>query len=77
MAAEVKHQHMLKCFQQSDTMTLVARIIEVALGKAPFAALCPARLDFPGLRALNEAHRSPRRRVPVEFVCWGPVSTRT
>jgi hypothetical protein len=34
MTAEVKHRHVLKCFERSNAMTVMARIIEVALGMA-------------------------------------------
>jgi hypothetical protein len=34
MAAEVKRRHVLMCFERSNAMTVMARIIEVALGMA-------------------------------------------
>ena len=34
MAAEVKHHHVLKCFEGSNAMTLLARIIECVRGMA-------------------------------------------
>lgn len=46
MAAEVKHQHVLKCFERSNAMTLMARTIEVALGIARVAGLRQARQEI-------------------------------
>jgi hypothetical protein len=46
MAAEVKHQHVLKCFERDNVRALLARIIEVVLGKARVADLLPARQEL-------------------------------
>jgi hypothetical protein len=34
MAAEMKQRHVLKCFERSNAMTVMPRIIEIALGMA-------------------------------------------
>jgi hypothetical protein len=77
MAAEVKRQHMLKCFEQSNAMTLLARFIEAVLGKVRVADLCPARQEFPRPRLMNEVRRSPRAGLHADFVCQGPGAPRT
>jgi hypothetical protein len=76
MAAEVKHQHILKCFEKSNAMAFLARITEIVLGNAKVADLCPARQETAGLRPMNEVRRSPRPSISVEFVCRGPVGPK-
>ncbi len=71
MAAEVKGQHILRCFEQSNAVALFARIIEFVLGKARVAELCPARREITCLPLMNDVNRSSRSGVPVEFVCGG------
>jgi hypothetical protein len=75
-AAEVKHHHVLKCFERSNAMTLVARIIEFALGKARVADLRQARQELAPSRLMNEIKPAPRPGIPVECVCTGPVGPR-
>ena len=77
MAADVKHQHVLKCFEQSNAMTLLARFIQALLRKVRVADLRPARQESPRLRLMNEVRRSPRSSVPVEFVCRGFGAPKT
>ncbi len=69
MAAEVKHQQVLKCFEQSNAVTLLARIVEAVLGKVRIADLRPARQGFPRPRLMNEVRRSPRAGILGPFVC--------
>jgi hypothetical protein len=76
MAAEVKHRHVLKCFERKNVMALLARIIEVALGKARVADLRPARQECPPPRLMNEVKSAARPIIPVKFVCTGPVGPR-
>lgn len=67
MAAEVRQQHVLKCFER-NVMALLARITEVALGKTRVADLRPAR-HCPPPRLMNEVKPAARAIIPVEFVC--------
>ena len=69
MAADVKHQQVLKCFEESNAMTLLARIIEAVLGKVRIADLRPAPQEFPRPRLMNEVRRSPRAGILGAFVC--------
>jgi hypothetical protein len=70
MAAEVRYQHMLNCFQR-NAMNILAHTIELVLGKARVAVLRPARQAIPCLRLMGEVTRSPRSSIPVEFACGG------
>lgn len=76
MAAEVKHQHVLKCFERNNFMALLASIIEVALGKGRVADFRPARQECPSPRLKNEVIPAARPSIPVEFVCTGPFGPR-
>lgn len=76
MAAEVKHQHVLKCFERNNLMALLAHIIEVALGKGRVADLRPARQECPSPRLMNEIIPAVRPSTPAEFVCTGPFGPR-
>lgn len=69
MAAEVRHQHMLKCFKQSNAMTALARVIGILIGGARFGDPCPVRrrIDHPSL--IHLARRSRRSTIPAEFAC--------
>lgn len=76
MAAEVKHQHVLKCFERNNFMALLARIIEIALGKGRVEDLGPARQECPIPRLMKEVIPAARPSIPVEFVCTGPSGPR-
>ena len=70
MAAEVKFQHMLRCFQR-NAMNILAQMIQLVLGTERVAGLRPVRQEIPCLRLMNEVTRSPRSSIPVEFACGG------
>lgn len=69
MAAEVKHQNMLKCFDQRDAVAFLVRIIEFAFGKTRDADLLPARQESPRLHLVNVVSRSPGPSIAGGFVC--------
>jgi hypothetical protein len=58
LAADVKHERLLKCFEQSFAMSLLAGLIEFTLGRAVFAEVRP-------WRPVSAGRGSPDRMSPV------------
>lgn len=69
MAAEVKHQHVLKCFQWSNLMALLTRLTEAVLGKARVAELRPAMQECSPPHRMYEVEPAARPGIPIEFAC--------